>query len=167
MAIYQTQAESKIFEIINESVRALGFDIVRIKNLQAGRSKTLQIMIDRMDNENIAIEDCEQVSRHISTLLDVEDIIDERYTLEVSSPGLNRPLTRLKDFENNIGNIIKLTIFEAVDGRRRFIGKINEVNEENIVILPKDANEIINLNFNNIEEAFLQYFDSNINSNTK
>ncbi|AIF80748.1 ribosome maturation protein RimP [endosymbiont of Acanthamoeba sp. UWC8] len=167
MAIYQTQAESKIFEIINESVRALGFDIVRIKNLQAGRSKTLQIMIDRMDNENIAIEDCEQVSRHISALLDVEDIIDERYTLEVSSPGLNRPLTRLKDFENNIGNIIKLTIFEAVDGRRRFVGKINEVNEENIVILPKDANEIINLNFNNIEEAFLQYFDSNINSNTK
>ena len=167
MAIYQTQAESKIFEIINESVRALGFDIVRIKNLQAGRSKTLQIMIDRMDNENIAIEDCEQVSRHVSALLDVEDIIDERYTLEVSSPGLNRPLTRLKDFENNIGNIIKLTIFEAVDGRRRFVGKINEVNEENIVILPKDANEIINLNFNNIEEAFLQYFDSNINSNTK
>ncbi|KIE04937.1 Ribosome maturation factor RimP [Candidatus Jidaibacter acanthamoeba] len=167
MAIYQTQAENKIFEIINESVRALGFDIVRIKNLQAGKSKTLQIMIDRMDNENIAIEDCEQVSRHISALLDVEDIIDERYTLEVSSPGLNRPLTRLKDFENNIGNIIKLTIFEAVDGRRRFVGKINEVNEENIVILPKDANEIINLNFNNIEEAFLQYFDSNINSNTK
>lgn len=167
MAIHQTQAEGKVFEIIDDSVRSLGFDIVRIKNFQMGRTKTLQIMIDRLDNQNVSIEDCEKVSKHVSTLLDVEDFINDRYNLEVSSPGLNRPLTRLKDFEKNVGNVIKFTLFEAIEGKRRFVGKLCEINEEEMIVLPKDSKETININFNNIEEAFLQYFDSNINSNTK
>ncbi len=167
MTVYHTQAESKIFEIIDESVRSLGFEIVRVKNFQLGRNKTLQIMIDRVDQANVSIEDCEKVSRHVSALIDVEDVMDNKYNLEVSSPGLNRPLTRMKDFEKNIGNLIKFQLFEPIEGRRRFLGKLTEIKGDGLIVLLKDLTDQVNLNFNNIEEAFLQYFDSNINSNTK
>jgi ribosome maturation factor RimP len=161
MAVYQTQAEKRIFELIEEAVGSLGYEIVRVKSFHLGRSKTLQVMIDKQNGEDIVIDDCEAVSRRISTLLDVEDVIQDRYNLEVSSPGLNRPLTRLKDFENNIAKVAKITLFEAVESRRKFFASITAVEGEKISLEIKDPTLTAVIDYNNIEEAFLQYFDQN------
>lgn len=167
MAIYQTQIERKVYEFLKESIQGLGCDIVKVKNFQSKKTKILQIIIERMDEKSVSIDDCERVSRHVSNLLDVEDIIDDRYNLEISSPGLDKPLTRRKDFESSLGMMAKISLFESINGRRRFSGKICEVAGDEVVVAIKDTKELLKLNLNNIEDAFLQYFNSDINSNTK
>jgi ribosome maturation factor RimP len=159
--IYQTQLETKIFDIVNDSLVALGYDIVRIKLSHSGE-RTLQFMIDRVDGKGLTLEDCEKASRHVSVLLDVENPIDSEYNLEMSSPGLNRPLTRHKDFTNNVGNIIKLTTKAPIDGQKKFTGRLIGF-ETNIIKLELPAPQgIVEINFDHIFEAHLDYFASNI-----
>jgi len=164
MAIYQTQTEGRIYQLSEDSLKALGYEIVRIKSFPSGKRKTLQIMIERMDGKNISINDCEKVSRQLSAILDVENVIRQEYNLEVSSPGLNRPLTRAKDFSNAIGSIVKFILNHQIDGRRKYIGKITKVEKEDIEFEAIEPLKIINIKFSDIDEAFLQYQDSNIKS---
>lgn len=113
---------SNIERLIKDSLESMGYDIVRIQ-LQGGKRKTLQIMIDRLDAEEINLDDCSTVSRTISALLDVEDPLEEAYSLEVSSPGIDRPLTRMKDFERFKGHLAKVELkLPQDDGRKRFEG---------------------------------------------
>lgn len=160
MAIYKTQTEAKVYQVINEAVSSLGYEVIRVKNFQQGKKKVLQLMIERKDGANISVGDCDVVSRQTSVILDVEDIIRGEYNLEVSSPGLNRPLTRIKDFANAIGKYVRF-IVRAGD-RRKFIGLIKSVEGETITVLSKDADSDVEIAFNEVEEAFLQYFDSDI-----
>ena len=160
MAIYKTQTEAKVYQVINEAVSTLGYEVVRVKNFQQGRKKVLQLMIDRKDGANISVDDCEVVSRQASVILDVEDIISGEYNLEVSSPGLNRPLTRVKDFANAVGKYVRFIV--SGGERRKFIGLIKSVEGETITVLPKDADSEVEIAFDNVDEAFLQYFDSDI-----
>ena len=126
-------ATGRIEQIIAPSVEALGYEIVRVL-LLGGQRPTLQIMAERTDGAPMTVEDCADISRSVSALLDVEDPIAGAYTLEVSSPGLDRPLTRLKDFERFAGFTAKLETRLAIDGRKRFKGMLKGVEGEDIIL---------------------------------
>ena len=126
-------ATGRIEQIITPSVEALGYEIVRVL-LLGGQRPTLQIMAERIDGAPMTVEDCADISRSVSALLDVEDPIAGAYTLEVSSPGLDRPLTRLKDFERFAGFTAKLETRLAIDGRKRFKGTLKGVEGEEIIL---------------------------------
>jgi ribosome maturation factor RimP len=109
--------------LIAPSLIAAGYEIVRV--LFMGRNRpVLQIMIERCDGRTLSVEDCAQVSRTVSALLDVSDLIVGSYTLEVSSPGIDRPLTRPEHFARFAGFEAKLETRAAVDGRKRFRGRL-------------------------------------------
>lgn len=126
-------ATGRIEQIIAPSVEAMGYEVVRVL-LLGGQRPTLQIMAERADGAPMTVEDCADISRSVSALLDVEDPIAGAYTLEVSSPGLDRPLTRLKDFERFAGFTAKLETRLAVDGRKRFKGMLTGTEGEDVLI---------------------------------
>lgn len=113
----------RIEELIAPSLEAMGYELVRVR-LQGTRSPTLQIMIERRDRAALTVEDCAAASRSISAILDVEDPVHGEYTLEVSSPGIDRPLVSLDDFERYAGFEAKIELQDAVDGRKRFRGQL-------------------------------------------
>ena len=105
-------------ELIEPEAKALGFALVRVKML-GGDDLTLQIMAERPETRQLTIDDCAALSRRISELFDEVDPIEEAYRLEVSSPGIDRPLTRLADFADWAGHEARVTVAEAVDGRKQ------------------------------------------------
>jgi ribosome maturation factor RimP len=115
--------QSRLEALIAPSLDAMGYELVRVQ-LQGKQRMTLQIMAERKDGAMMTVDDCADISRSLSALLDVEDPITGAYTLEVSSPGIDRPLTRAKDFEQWAGFEAKLESSQAVDGRKRFRGKL-------------------------------------------
>ena len=116
----ETGVEVRIAHIVEPIATDLGYELVRIK-VSGLNGMTLQIMAERPDG-TMTVEDCELLSRNISPALDVADPISREYHLEVSSPGIDRPLTRAKDFEDWSGHETKLEMERAVDGRKRFRG---------------------------------------------
>lgn len=114
----------KIESMIGPSLEAMGYSIVRVA-FTGGRSRpTLQIMAERTDNAGMTVEDCETISHTVSALLDVADPIDTAYQLEISSPGIDRPLTRRRDYERFAGFEAKIDTQRPIDGRRHFRGKL-------------------------------------------
>lgn len=113
----------RIADLIGPSLEAMGYDLVRIRYTGGGRP-TLQIMAERTEDGQMGIDDCEEVSRAVSAILDVEDPIPDAFSLEVSSPGVDRPLTRPKDFERYAGHDARLELDIPQDGRKRFKGQL-------------------------------------------
>ena len=111
----------QVMSIIEPSLVDLGYEVVRV-HFGGGLKPVLQIMFDRTDGEEVGIDDCTLASRTVSALLDVADPIPEAYDLEVGSPGIDRPLTRMKDFDSFAGFEAKVELKQSVDGRRRFRG---------------------------------------------
>ena len=128
--IVESGLEAKIASIIEPEIEDLGFRLVRVK-LSAINGSTLQIMAERPDG-TMNVNDCEAVSRAISPILDIEDPIDRAYHLEISSPGIDRPLVRLSDFETWSGHVAKLETHTMIDGRKRYKGIILSVAGEDI-----------------------------------
>ena len=145
--------ESKIKEVLVPSLEAMGFSLVRIRIMGGGENRTLQLMIDRLDEQPVSIEDCALVSRNASALLDVEDPINGAYMLEVSSPGIDRPLTKERDFERYVGFEAKLELRDVQDGQRRFQGRLLGC-ENGVVKLLTEAGET-SLSFGTIAAAKL------------
>jgi ribosome maturation factor RimP len=116
----ETGVEARIAHIVEPIAADLGYELVRIK-VSGLNGMTVQIMAERPDG-TMTVDDCELLSRNVSPALDVADPISREYHLEVSSPGIDRPLTRAKDFENWAGHEVKLEMERAVDGRKRFRG---------------------------------------------
>ena len=114
---------AQIEQLIEPTLTDMGFDVVRV-TLIGGQKQTLQVMADRLDEQAITVEDCAIISRAISAILDVEDPIDDAYTLEVSSPGIDRPLVKPRDFERFAGYEAKVEMNIAIDGQRRFRGRL-------------------------------------------
>ena len=114
---------SAIVPIIEPSLEAMGYRLVRVAFLGARRD-TLQIMAERRDDAAMTVDDCAQISRSISALLDVADPIAEAYTLEVSSPGIDRPLVRPEDYDRFAGFEARIELSEPVEGRKRFRGRL-------------------------------------------
>ena len=122
-------------ELVVPVVEATGFEFWGLEYLSSGRSAMLRIYID---NDPITVEDCEKVSRQVSSLLDVEDLITSEYTLEVSSPGLDRPLYTLAQYERYIGEDVALRLRLPYEGRRKFKGHLNGVEGEDILLIVED-----------------------------
>jgi ribosome maturation factor RimP len=114
---------NQIARIIEPSLAAMGYRLVRIAFIGA-RGATLQIMAERIDDAAMTVDDCAEISRSVSALLDVADPIAGAYTLEVSSPGIDRPLVRPEDYERFAGFEAKVELAQPLDGRRRFRGRI-------------------------------------------
>jgi len=130
--IAKAAIDRRIAEIITPVVEDMGFEIVRIR-LMTGKESILQIMAQGPDG-NIEVDACAKISTAISATMDVEDPILDAYTLEVSSPGIDRPLTRLKDFAKWEGFEAKIETDELIDGRRRFKGQLSGVEGDEILI---------------------------------
>ena len=155
----------KIAEIIEPSIKAMGYNLVKITYMQSGRS-TLQIMAERIDAKGMTVEDCSAISHTVSALLDVEDPIKEAYHLEVSSPGIDRPLVKLADFERFAGFDIKLETKIPVNARKRFKGKCKGIQDKNIVLL-LEKNEEVTIAFDLIRTAKLVLTDELIKAAQK
>ena len=130
--IAKSGVEKKLLELINPVIIDMGFELVRLR-LMSGKEVTLQIMVARPDGF-INVDECADVSTAISALLDVENPIIDSYSLEVSSPGIDRPLTRIKDFEEFEGYDARLETLELIDGRKRFKGTLAGTNGSEIMI---------------------------------
>lgn len=159
MQIGGSQLEQKIAGMISESVASIGFEIVRIRFIE-GRRKTLQIMIDHIDGSMITAKDCAKVSRHVSAILDVDDPIPGEYDLEMSSPGIDRPLVRAKDFEQYKGHEAKISMTEQVNGRKHFKGKLLGITGTMVQLQPDNSGEPVELDFDNISSAKLILTDA-------
>ncbi len=154
-----TALDRRLAEIVEPIIRGMGFELVRLR-LMAGKTRVLQIMAVRPEG-GIEVDDCAEISHVVSAALDVEDPIEEAYTLEVSSPGIDRPLTRLKDFDAWEGHEAKLETREMIDGRRRFKGVLagTEGDEVLIEISEAGAPVTIGLKFDWLAEAKLVLTD--------
>ncbi|MDF2494792.1 ribosome maturation protein RimP [Sphingomonas sp.] len=126
-------------QLIETEAKALGFDLVRVALFGKGDERTLQVMAERPDTRQLTIDDCADLSRRISDVLDAleeagRDPIEGAYRLEVSSPGIDRPLTRLSDYADWAGHEAKLTLDEPLEGQKQFRGEIAGVEGEEIAI---------------------------------
>jgi ribosome maturation factor RimP len=139
----------RVTEIIGPSVEAMGYDLVRVQMIGA----TLQIMAERRDGAAMTVDDCAEISRTASALLDVADPIPTAYQLEVSSPGIDRPLTRLADFERFAGFDAKLETKAPIDGRRRFTGTLLGTEDGQVRVDTEDGP--VTLPFGDINKAKL------------
>ena len=130
--IAKASIDRRMAEIITPVIEDMGFELVRVR-LMGGNTKTLQVMAERPDG-GIEVDDCAQISNALSATLDVEDPLEDAYTLEVSSPGIDRPLTRLKDFDTWEGYEAKLETSEMIDGRKRFKGQLQGTEGSEVLI---------------------------------
>ncbi len=150
-----SEPAKNISALIEPTVQALGFELVRV-TYGGGRKPTLQIMAERPDG-TMGVDDCARLSRELSLLLDVEDPLPGEYLLEVSSPGVDRPLTRPKDFARWVGFEIKVELDMQIDGRRRFRGRMLSF-EDNVLTLDTDEGETV-LDYASISKAKLVLTD--------
>jgi ribosome maturation factor RimP len=146
LSVAGSELPSRVERILAPSLEAMGYEIVRVQ-LSGGRSPTLQVMVERRDGAAILVDDCAAVSRTASALLDVEDPLHGSYTLEVSSPGIDRPLVKPKDFERYAGHEVKIETGEPVllpgGTRRRFRGKLLGIEEGKVKLaMPDGAAEL-------------------------
>lgn len=153
--------EERIMRLIEPTVSAMGYELLGIEYIGQGKNSRLRLFIDSPDG--IGLTDCEKVSRQVSGILDVEDPIKGHYSLEVSSPGLDRPLFRTAHYATHVGQKLKLRLRQALGGRRNFKGRIEAVEGENIYIVT-DEGEQITLVCNEVEKANLvPQFDETTN----
>ena len=135
--IKETGLEARISRIVEPVANGLGFSLVRVKITQEN-GMTLQVMAED-ENGRFTIVNCETLSKDLSPVLDVEDPIDREYHLEVSSPGIDRPLVRKRDFESYVGHEAKIELNDMINGRKRFRGFIKGVDDEAVTITLPDA----------------------------
>lgn len=157
--IAKTAIDKRLAQIVEPVAQDLGLELVRLR-LMSGQHPTLQIMAQRPDG-SMEVEDCARLSTAVSAVLDVEDPITDAYTLEVSSPGIDRPLTRLKDFEQWAGHEAKIETSEAIDGRRRFKGVLQGTEGDEVLLEIEQGKETvtIGLKFDWLSDAKLVLTD--------
>ncbi len=145
------QAPDHLVKLIEPIVEGLGYECVGIEYNPHPKNGLLRVYIDQ--EQGVSVDDCSKVSHQISGILDVEDPIQGNYNLEVSSPGLDRPLFKLDQFKQFIGSLVKVNLYKPVDNRRKMMGKILNVESENIH-LDVDG-QIFEIPFQSISKANL------------
>ena len=157
--IAKAAIDRKLADIVAPVIEDMGFELVRLR-LMGGKTHTLQIMAERPGG-GIEVDECAQISNAISAILDVEDPLADSYTLEVGSPGVDRPLTRMKDFEAYEGYEAKVETAELIDGRKRFRGILAGIEDEDVLINIEDQGETVTvgLNFDWLADAKLMLTD--------
>jgi ribosome maturation factor RimP len=153
--IAKAAIDRKLAEIVQPVIEGLGYELVRIR-MMGSKTKSLQIMAERPEC-GIEVDDCAKISTAVSAILDVEDPFEDPYALEVSSPGIDRPLTRFKDFDMWNGYEAKIETEELVDGRRRFKGMLAGTNDDEVLITIDEGT--IGLKFDWLSDAKLVLTD--------
>ncbi|MDG1471346.1 ribosome maturation factor RimP [Pseudosulfitobacter sp. SM2401] len=153
--IAKAAIDQRLAQIITPVIEDLGYELVRVR-LMTGKNAILQVMADKPEG-GIEVDDCAKISNEVGAVLDVEDPIAEEYALEVSSPGIDRPLTRMKDFENFEGYEAKIETTELVDGRRRFKGELAGIEGDEVLI--NVAEGTLGLKFDWLSDAKLVLTD--------
>jgi ribosome maturation factor RimP len=152
-----SEKANQIAHLLAPTVQALGLELLGAEYLPAPGSATLRLYIDVQESERetrfVNIEDCEAVSREVSAQLDVEDPITGNYTLEVSSPGVDRPLFSLEHYTRFVGESAKVVLKLPQDGRRRLQGRISRIEGENVVFTVDDVELVVS--FDNIDKGRL------------
>lgn len=148
-----TPVEEKLGRLIEPSIGAMGYALVLLRLRDGDRKKVLEIAAERQDGEAMSVDDCAQISHTVSALLDVDDPIRGAYRLEVSSPGMDRPLVKLEDFSRFAGHEAKLETKQPVDGRRRFRGILRGV-KDGAVLLEVDG-ALLELAYDTLHQAKL------------
>ena len=123
--------------MIEPEVKRLGYDLVRVMMIGGSSDPTLQVMAERPDTRQLDIADCERISRHLSEMLDLADPIDGSYRLEVSSPGIDRPLTRPNDFADWAGFEARITLRQPHEGRKQFAGTLEGLVHNHVHLIDK------------------------------
>lgn len=146
----------KITELIMPHLEDMGFEPVRIRFTGAGKYKTLQIMAEPKDEtKSLSLDDCAEISTRVSALLDVEDFIKGAYQLEVSSPGVDRPLVKEKDFDRFKESLVEIKVKEAIEGKRKFKGRLKGI--KNGMILIETENETLEIPYTNMDDAHIEW----------
>lgn len=156
--ITESGLDARLAAIIEPTLSGMGYRLVRV-HVSGRDGCTVQIMAERPDG-TFTIEDCEASSRNLSPALDVEDPIRGGYRLELSSPGIDRPLVRLSDFERHIGDEAKIEMTSMVEGRKRFRGEITGVEDGHALVRAKDGEQIFRLPIADMLEAKLVLTDA-------
>jgi len=123
---------ARIETLISPSLEAMGYRLVRVATTGGRHAQVLQVMAERIDERPMGVDDCTELTHTVSALLDVADPIEHAYVLEVSSPGIDRPLVRREDFERFQGHEAKLELAAPIEGRRRFRGKLLGVEADRV-----------------------------------
>ncbi len=144
--------EDKIKELIEDTLNDIGLELVKV-SFHGGERKNLEVLIDKLDGKKVNIEDCRNASKNISAILDVEDVIQDKYFLEVSSAGIERPLVKFQDFERFIGRDVKIRLKEPRNNNTNFKGKLLDASNDNIFI--KSKNITLEFAYNDIKSANL------------
>lgn len=155
----KTNIDERVLALAEPIAAELKLRIVRVR-VMAGKRKTVQIMAERISDGLMAVENCEALSRELSALMEVEDIISDAYILEVSSPGLDRPLTAIEDFSVYEGYIARIELDRLVEGRKRFRGTLAGFEDGNVDInLDGESDSTASIPFDWISEAKLLITD--------
>lgn len=150
-------AAARVERMVAPALDDMGYELVRVQLSGGSQRRRLQVMADRRDEAGMTVDDCAEISRAISALLDVEEPIGGSYDLEVSSPGIDRPLTRIRDFDRFAGHAAKIELREPIAGQRRFRGLLKGVEDETVLLQLEQ--DIARLPFEAIEKAKLLLTD--------
>lgn len=145
--------EERTEKLVSHVLETFGIELVGVEFRREQAGWVLRLYVDK--EGGITLDDCSQVAREIGTVLDVEDYIDQHYSLEVSSPGLTRPLKKLKDFERFAGHLIRIKLYDAINGKKSFVTTIRGVHGDDI-IMDLDGEEI-KIKINDIAKANLEF----------
>jgi ribosome maturation factor RimP len=144
---------TRVERLVTGAVEAEGYELVHVEFIPRGASSLLRVYIDRPGG--VTLDDCQRVSRHIGVLLDVEDVIPHQYVLEVSSPGIERPLFKESDYSRFAGKEIRLGTFQKIEGRKNFVGVLRGI-DQGVVELDSEG-AIYRIPFSQIRKANLVY----------
>lgn len=163
-----TQQLAEVERLISPSIEAMGYQVVQVRQMGGKEQPTLQIMAEPVDDREMTVDDCADLSRAVSAILDVEDPIPGAYLLEVSSPGIDRPLVRLQDFERFAGYEARLETERPIAGRKRYRGRLLGVVDDRVRIeMDDDAAEATEIPFVEIAKAKLVLTDELIQETLK
>ncbi len=149
--------ESRISSVVIPILNNMGYDLVLLRVSGGQRSSRLEIMTERQDGRAITLDECAEISKRLSVILEVENLIDSNYNLEVSSPGIERPLLNRRDFERSKGLDAKIECYEAVNGRKRFKGEIISTTDIQVTLRIEGAD--CEIPYESISSANLIYND--------
>ncbi len=143
--------QDKLTELLRPAVEGLGYELVGIEHLPMGKHTVLRIYID--SSNGITVSDCSQVSHQVSGVLEVEEPIKGQFTLEVSSPGIDRPLFNFEQFKQFVGSKVKIKLYHAIEGKRKITGLIESIEGEDINVKDADSDTVFQLHIDDIDTA--------------
>ena len=143
--------QDKLTELLRPAVEGLNYELVGVEHLPMGKHTVLRIYIDSPDG--ITVKDCSDVSHQVSGVLEVEEPIKGAFTLEVSSPGIDRPLFNFEQFKKFVGSKVKLKLYHAIEGKRKITGVIESIEDDNINIKDAESEQTFQLQIDDIDKA--------------